>query len=154
MTEPVQYRAATKDDLRFILSSWVRSYTHRRKPPEGMSMKGFRAGVRVTIADILRRPTTRAVIACNPLNERLIWGFAIFDDPDDYRESEPVLHYCYVKEVFRGNGIGTELTRLARNGRPGHLRISYRTPACRRFLPEAQYEPRLLRKPTQETNAS
>ena len=149
MTEPIQYRAATKDDLRFILSSWARSYTHRRKPPEGMSMKGYRAGVRVTIADILRRPTTRAVIACNPLNASLIWGFSVFEDGPT-----AVLHYCYVKEVFRGNGIGTELTRLARNGRPGHLRISYRTPACCRFLPEAQYEPRLLRKPTQETNAS
>lgn len=152
MTEPIRYRSATKDDLRFILSSWVRSYTHRRKPPEGMSMKGYRAGVRLTIADILRRPTTRAVIACNPLNDALIWGFSIFDDPDG--PGEPVLHYCYVKEVFRGNGIGTELTRLARSGRPGRLRISYRTPACRRFLPEADYQPRLLRKSTQEINAA
>jgi hypothetical protein len=149
LTEPIRYRAATKDDLRFVLSSWVRSYTHRRKPPEGMSLKGWRAGVRVTIADLLRRTTTRAVVACNPLNDTLIWGFAIFDDGP-----EPVLHYCYVKEVFRGNGIGTELTRMARNGRPGSLRISYRTPACRRFLPEAVYQPRLLRKPTQEINAA
>jgi hypothetical protein len=147
LNEPVQYRAAATADLRFILSSWVRSYTHKRKPPEGMSMKGFRAGVRVTVTDILRRPTTRAVVACNPLNPTLIWGFAVFEDGPT-----PALHYCYVKEVFRGNGIGTELTRLARDGRPGHLRISYRTPACRRFLPEAQFEPRLLRKQPQETD--
>jgi hypothetical protein len=103
--------------------------------------------VRVTVTDILRRPTTRAVVACNPLNPALIWGFSVWDDGPT-----PALHYCYVKEVFRGNGIGTELTRLARDGRPGHLRISYRTPACRRFLPEAQFEPRLLRAKPQETD--
>ena len=139
--DPVLYRAATRDDLRFILSAWVRSFSHRRKPPEGVSPKHYRAALRATIADILRRPSTCGVVACNPLNPNLIWGFAVYESGDS-----PVLFYVYVKEVFRGNGIGTELTRLARDGRPGVMQIAYRTPAGQRLLPEAQYNPRLLRK--------
>lgn len=149
LSEPVQYRAATKADLPFILSSWVRSYTHKRRPPEGLTLKAFRAGLRLVIADILRESTTRLVVACNPHNERLIWGWACYDDGP-----KAVLYYAYVKEVFRGCGIGTELTRIARNRAPGVMQIAFRTPACRRFLPEATFNPRLLRKNPQEKNAA
>lgn len=136
----VRYRAATREDLRFILASWARSFSHTRKAPEGLAPKHYRAALRATIADILRRPTARAVVACNPNNPNLIWGFAVFEDT-----GSPVLHYCYVKELFRGNGIGSHLVQIARGNRPGVMRYSYRTPACHRFLAGAEYDRRLLR---------
>lgn len=140
MTEPVAYRAATPDDLRFILSSWVRAFAWQRKTPEGMTPRHYRAALRATIGDILRRPTTRVAVACNPHNHNLVWGWAAFEDGPT-----PVLHFVYVKELFRGLGIGSKLVEIARDGRPGVMRYSYRTPACRKFLAGAEYDKRLLR---------
>lgn len=141
MANSVRYRAANKSDLRFVISAWTRSFAHQRKVPEGLTPKRYREALRNTVLDILRRNSVRVVVACNPLNDRLIWGFAVYE-----AGPSPVLHYCYVKEVFRGNGIGGELVAIARDKHPGVLHYSYRTPACRTFLAGAEFDKKLLRR--------
>lgn len=137
--DPILYRRATPDDLKFILSSWVRSYCRHGKG-ESLLRKLFVDAVRGTIGDILQQPTTRIVVACNRLDPNIIFGWACYDVAHEF----PVLHYVYVKELFRGGDIGSTLVKQARAGKPGVMRYTFRTKAGERLLPEAQFDQRLV----------
>lgn len=145
------YRAATRDDLPFIIGHWVDSYVGRGQPKVGgkpltLLRKHYRAAVRATVVDVLSRPSTHVVIACCRLDPKVIYGFVALDASHDF----PVVHYCYVKELFRGMDIGSTLVMLARDGKPGVLRYTFWTRSARRFVPEAQYDASLVTRAKRE----
>jgi hypothetical protein len=148
MSEPteVMFRPAKgEDDLKFILKSWIRSYA--RSPYAGAMTRSRLVGaIKGTIGDLLRREDCVATMACNPNNSDQIFGFVVYETNCD----TPVLHYVYVKAPFRGFEIGSDLVSVARGNRPGLMRYTFRTPASKKFLAGAKFEPNLARRDLKE----
>jgi GNAT superfamily N-acetyltransferase len=120
-------RDAENDDVGFILSSWLKSAgeawaTVRRSDastwPQGTEV-GWFADVphrftRTAVAEILERPTTRALVACDPDEPHVIFGYAVGEPASN------VLHWVHVKHSFRREGVGRDLvTRLLPDWRSG-----------------------------------
>lgn len=96
----IEIRAAEKEELNFVLHSWLRSlrsssYYHRKIPS-----KTFYDSHTKIIQGILERGHCLVV---NPINHAtIIVGYIIFEHGDD---ETVILHYVYVKEHYRKMGL-------------------------------------------------
>ena len=93
MTDPILYRDADAGDVGFILSSWLKSAgdawadslrntTIRDWSKLTDARVGWFADVphrftRQAVAEILDRATTRALVACDPEDPTVIYGYAV-----------------------------------------------------------------------------
>ena len=91
-------RAQMPNDFPFIHRSWLKSFH-----PKAVLWKIYSSYHSKVIKRILEKATV--VIAVNPKDDDQIFGFICYE-PD-------VLHYCYVKEVFRNQQIGQRLLEVA-----------------------------------------
>lgn len=106
----VSIRNATPQDGGFIADSWLRSYSsayHVKKVPAEVYWRRHRD----VIADLVSRSVVR--VACDPADPWTIWGWVC----GEVQGGTIVLHYVYVKDVFRGYDIGTILVRELTGGR-------------------------------------
>lgn len=62
-----------------------------------------------TMQTILERAYT--LVACNPEDEDQIYGFIVGEQFPFGLKKSPVIHFLYVKAVFRGHGVGNLLMR-------------------------------------------
>lgn len=138
---PVAYRPATARDLAFVIKSWVRSYAADKRAGS-MTRARLVAAIRGTIDDLLHQPTTRLMLAVNALAPDQIWGFVCFDVGRDF----PVLHFVYVKSLFRECGIGSGLVARAREDKPGVIRYTFDTADRRHVVREGHFKPGLVRR--------
>ena len=53
--------------------------------------------------------TTVTIVACDPINEDVIYGFACGETGRYLGVESPTLHYVFVRKPFRSNGLGTSL---------------------------------------------
>lgn len=135
-------RPPSEKDYPFILQSWVRTYA--RSFDEGpLWPRAIADAVHATVQRLLARSGVELAIAANPANPWLIIGYVVFERAPD----GPIVHWCYVKDAYRKLGVGSDLIQYARGDLPGRLRITFRTPAASRFVPEAVYAPKLTRTP-------
>lgn len=131
-------RPPTPADVPLVLQTWTRTYARVAKRHCGpLAPRAVADAVHATAQLILARPGVEVAVATNPANAWFIFGYAVFE------RAESVLHWVYVKDLYRGNGIGPELVAYARDLCAGPLRISFRTPASRRLVPDAEYAPEL-----------
>lgn len=98
-------REMAKDDYRFIIHSWARSFSVSRvisklHMNEWLACKSYAAILEQ------RLPAMSGIIACNPEDETQIFGYLVFDD----HESAATIHFVYVKDYLRNNGIGSLLS--------------------------------------------
>ena len=130
----MKLRPGCEDDLPFVLKTWTRSYA--ADPGSGsQTRQRLVSGIRGTILDLLQHPTTELVVGIDE-GTGLIRGFVCFDTGREF----PVLHYVYVKDGYRGEGLGSQLIDAARAGKTGPVRYTFRTRACRsRLFRGAQY---------------
>lgn len=133
-------RPATEKDWAFILQSWTRTYA-RSMDPGPLAPRALADAVHASVSRLLTRPGVEVAVATNPANAFFIFGYVVFER----RADGPVLHWVYVKDLYRGYGIGSDLVTYARGDLPGPLRLTYRTPAASRLVPEAVYAPKLAR---------
>lgn len=94
-----QLRLATFEDLRFVKSSWFDSYwnCYAKKKIEGVIYREeMRAAIERTI-----NPTVRVLVAFFPEVPDEVLGWSATEGD--------VLHYVYVKGVYRRRGIGRGL---------------------------------------------
>jgi GNAT superfamily N-acetyltransferase len=139
-----------KDDVRFVVKSWVRDFAHPRNPwsgpwPRDVIIKETRA----QIYDLLKdKANVYCVMACPEDDRDQIYGFACFEEGEDF----PILHYVYVKRPFRGHKIGSSLISIAKARGEGTLRYTYRTPICNKFLSGAKHNWNLTRKRKEKKN--
>lgn len=122
MTDPIyRLRPAEPGDVGFILSSWLKSagdaWGELRSSDlsqwcDHRTLSGTQVGwfadvphrfTRAAVAEILERPTTRAVVACDAEDAETIYGFAIAE-PD-----QRIAHWVHVKHTMRRNGIARDL---------------------------------------------
>lgn len=113
----IAFRPAVEGDVRFILSSWLRS--HRVAPLARAWTNTVYYRVWQAVARrLMDRATSGDVVvlvACNSEYPDQVFGWAA------YEQRRHLLHYVYVKFPFRRNGIARELLKI--------LRITPETPA-------------------------
>lgn len=95
-------RPIVPDDVAFVLASWLDGYWPDCLCSLVMPKSQWWPRWHCVVENILADERTRTVVACNPDDQTQLYGFACAMPPD-------VLHWCYVKQAFRGNGIATAL---------------------------------------------
>ncbi len=95
----VVLRPATTDDFNFIMSSWIQSYREHSNLTFEEYSKFYNHLVRRTVEN------TMTIVACPSDSQDMIYGWLNFD----LFQMKPVIHYAYVKAIYRGMGIGTKL---------------------------------------------
>lgn len=120
-TERFDYliREETPDDNAFILSSWKQSY--RATYPD-LHSGPFFSSLEQQLRKIRKR--SKILVACDPERPEFIVGYVVY-------EPEAV-HYIYVKEIRRENGVARELLKACgQNKHP--IVCTYWTRACERY---------------------
>tara|TARA_R100000808_G_scaffold3378_1_gene12099 strand:+ start:53 stop:595 length:543 start_codon:yes stop_codon:yes gene_type:complete len=133
----------------FVLDSWSRAVA---RDPIWRVEVGRRGVARTPIPPslslyyhdiILKKILTNCtlLVACDPEDPDVIWGYVAFDPKD------PVLHFVYVKGAFRRMGIGTRLMEEAFdrcNGSWSQIEdhpvvVSHRTESLFKAWPEVKW---------------
>lgn len=96
----IEYREGEPEDNNFIINSWIKSY----RKYSSVSNDVYYVEQEKLIKSILKRNWTSVNIACNPEDYGQIYGYIVTD-----AAAVPIVHYCFVKQVFRGMGIATHL---------------------------------------------
>jgi hypothetical protein len=107
-----EFRPPEASDLNFILSSWAESF--RKSPWSGaLSDKLYFDSCRAHVEEVLSRPTCQVLCLVAPGEKppHDILGYACWQPG--------VLHYVYVKHLFRKTGIAKSL--LSRIGITGGI---------------------------------
>lgn len=104
-------RGMTSIDLPFIYNSWLKSFGPHRpsKTITGNICCGLRDSVfypaqHALIESLLSRATT--VVACSERDTSVIAGYACFEAT---KRGDLVLHYIYVKDSVRHNGVARRI---------------------------------------------
>ena len=133
---PIALRPATEADLPFIVSTWLESYIRSpatRRIPKQLFLGGHR---RVVDRLVAKRGV---IVAHDPGDETVLYGWICWEWVPD------AIHYLYVKETRRNQGVAHALIKAA--VLDGPLLVTHWTPACKRARDrgvDIRWEPHLL----------
>jgi GNAT superfamily N-acetyltransferase len=136
----VLLRAGGSADVPFILSSWLKCY---RQSPAVSAIRTDRYFRRhhAVLERLLARPTARVTIAAYRDDPDTIFGWAVTEGD--------VLHFLYVKDKFRAQGIGRRLlAQLPPRFTYSHRLASLTMDRLLRHYPGAEFDPYALTEPT------
>ena len=102
---PVRVRKAEGSDIGFIFSSWLKSYRDAFFP-ENISTTIYYSEHHKVIERLLKGCET--YVACNDNDVAELYGFICGEHIDGIF----VLHYVYVKQLYRSLGVGTMLLNM------------------------------------------
>lgn len=125
----VYFRAALPDDRAFVIDSWVESYKHAHAAGL-IPMHMYQRVYRESFNWILSRPNTETIVGVGPedvllgwigvdrvplvtrrdrrrVDGRVVWVEELVPSP------VPLVLFAYVKDAFRGMGIGRQLFAAA-----------------------------------------
>lgn len=105
-------REPTSDDTNFVLNSWMKSL---RTAVPNIESDVFYSFQKMIILKLLSKATL--LVACNPEDLDQIFGWIVFSN----KEGVTVVHYVYVKQPFRLNGIANGLFEVVR---PKEIRMA------------------------------
>lgn len=97
----VEIRQAIPNDINFIFSTWLKSYRKSSFVGEKVENKEFFNNYNQIIDNLLLKSTT--YVACLKDDEIVICGYICAQDD--------IIHYIFVKEVFRNLGIARKLIK-------------------------------------------
>lgn len=104
-TPYIKLRPYEADDAKLILHSWMKSM--RGMYRDALDEHYF-PGQQARIMKISQQPQTRVTIAADAEKPWYIYGWIVADVPGS--DNEPlIVHYCFVKNSFRRQGIGRAL---------------------------------------------
>lgn len=127
---PRLIRPYRSDDLSFILSSWCRSYSESPNAawvPRRVFMRVYHD----YIERLLSLGQLDVQLAVDPDNDEQIYGWSAL--------SSGVVHYVYVKQLYRTLGVANEL--IAGHCPGSLIRHSHWTRACSYVVDRLVYEP-------------
>lgn len=134
MKADVELRGPRPEDLPWIYSSWIRSWTGTDAFRRTCQSCGARTGPDRTWAcqathtlatALMKRDGTQVIVACNPKDMDQMLGYVVAEP------ERRVLHWIYVKHPFRRLGIGRNLVLAAFGGVGkgfGVLKVTHWTP--------------------------
>lgn len=122
-------------DVNFIQHSWGSSYYKGADYLDYLSPKEFNEKHRPIREDILKKPNTACIIACDSKDEDLILGWILVEKPVG---NGLLLHYIYVKEAFKGEGISDELLKYALPDKP--ILVTHMTDRARKIIRKKKNE--------------
>lgn len=99
-----EFRQYKPEDKNFVITSWCESF--RRSHYSGtMSDNLYFDSMRAHLEDLITRPGTQVLLCTAPQESppNDILGFACY--------ATGVLHFLYVKHLFRGNGVARALLK-------------------------------------------
>lgn len=121
-------RPGREGDLPLVYHSWL--HTLREADPWGeISRTAYFRGQHAVIEGLLSR--SQLVVAALEDDQDQILGYAV--------AAPPVLHWLYVKSLFRHYGVARAL--LEHLGIAAPVTYSHRTKWCRRLFPDGVYDP-------------
>ena len=95
----IHIRDATDKDLAFITSTWMQSYY----PQCGLGFDDYKHFQNKLVKGLLSRSYN--LVACDDSDHNLIFGWVSYDE----YLNDPVVHYIYVKALYRRMGISKQL---------------------------------------------
>ena len=101
-TLPIVFRPIAYEDKAFIFNSWLKSFRN------GFMVKNVDNTIYfLNHHKIVDSCTTKGttIICCDAQDSRIIYGYICFE----HIEGQFVLHYIYIKEVYRKLGLGKML---------------------------------------------
>lgn len=101
---PLKITEPTEDDLAFIVDGWIRTYrksTGTKGVPSEVYYRYHRNLIMRTLAE------SEVFIAKHSEHDDQLYGFIAFEE----RREGTVIHYIYVKRLFRKFGIASELLK-------------------------------------------
>jgi GNAT superfamily N-acetyltransferase len=135
-------RPSNENDHAYIKATWVENYRQSRATQQIVNPVYF-PGQRSLIERIFAvcPIETDILVACDPEDERVIYGWAVG------RRETATLHYVYVRQEWRGLGIGDRLIQTITGRHDSAFSITH-LPGDRRFFSRlakhAIYNPYLL----------
>lgn len=129
MTPQANFRLAVENDCNMILSDWLKSF-RRSEFASDMTNAVYFRGHEPLVKKALKR--SQVVCAVNRDDPNHAFGWVCFEPG-----SIPILHYLYVKESFRGFGIGTALFHHVRAGQS--FAYTHKTESFDRFSKQGIY---------------
>jgi GNAT superfamily N-acetyltransferase len=129
------YRPST--DIGFLFAAWIGSY--KTSDWAGVVCDHVTYAIhKATINQLLARGM-KVVMAVNPDDEDQILGFVAY-------EVGPVLHFCFVKDVFRRQGVAKQLLEAAGIDRTGPVFHTFRTDDARYLGRRLRHRPEFARR--------
>lgn len=105
------FRPYIQSDVNFVLSSWANSFYHANKCNYIFQPEQFHSlGHRLIRDDFFKRPSVAVIICCSKEEPDLILGWIAIEETQE--TDNIILHYIYVKEAFKNEGIGKKLLEL------------------------------------------
>lgn len=162
MTALITYRPAAAEERPFILNSWLRSWhgTHYAGP---LPDTEFYAAYHAAIEGLLSRPGTEALCAVDAgaeVGDHSLFGYLVVERGRAPAPMQAVVHYAYVKEPFRRQGVFKSLLVAAGISPRGPWAYTYRTPIAGRLakpggpFAAAVFQPNLARRPAAAATAA
>jgi GNAT superfamily N-acetyltransferase len=103
------FRPYEADDRNFISNSWDNSYYTGANYNLYLKQGEFNNRHRPIREKFFANPNTAVIVCCSKKEPGLIIGWIAVEKMNDLL----VLHYLYVKEMFKGEGVARELLRVA-----------------------------------------
>lgn len=97
----ITYRDAVPSDMNFIHATWLPGLYHGNDWFRQIDEQTYYDSYPRIIESILQRPDVTVRIACLVEDADTILGYAVFE--------EEILHYAFVKEIWREIGIAKAL---------------------------------------------
>lgn len=107
MSLPMYVRSPTGNDAGFLLDSWLKSFRTSwsvKKIPTHL----YYVHQRRLVEGLLTSPYSTVLVGCDEESPKVIWGWICAEVVD----SALVIHYVYVKELFRSHGLASTLVRM------------------------------------------
>lgn len=100
-------RNFNKDDTAFVFQSWLKDYRRNSQFAKRIRSSDFFQYHHKILERIFERETSQTLIACDPETPKVIWGYITIEKVPGL----DLIHYIYVKDSFRGYGIGGKLLK-------------------------------------------
>jgi hypothetical protein len=134
--DQVKIREAIPTDINFIYSCWLRSYRNDSDIGLSVTKTVFFDSYQQIIDGILNRSTTKVFVACKPDEPTTIFGFLVAES------SVKILHYCFIKDAFRGFGLANLLFQEAfLDSKKSEVIITHKTYTCKSLCDCFLYNP-------------
>ncbi len=111
-----EFRPYIENDVNFIQSSWGNSYYTGGMIRLHLSPQEFHEFHRPIRTNFFMRPTATAIVCVWKKDPSLIIGWIAVEKPK--KSPGLILHYLYVKQAFKHEGVAQKLLKMALPDRP------------------------------------